>query len=379
MKRNLLLSPGPSKVPAELCEALGRPIIHHRTPQFQVVLKEVFEGLKKVLKTQNDVFIFASSGTGAMEAAVSNLLSSGDKAITVEAGKFGERWAELCKAYGADPKIIQVKWGKSVQPSAIQALLEAEKDVKAVFITLCETSTATMPDVKAIADIVKKTNAVLVVDAISGLGPDELRTDEWGVDVVCSACHKGLMLPPGVSFVSVSPKAMKLVEQSKFPKYYFSFKKSKKAVDQADTPFTPAINLVMALNESLKMLNAKGIENVWMYSAKMAKAVRAAAKALNLSSFAEESCASNAVTAINIPQGIDGEKLVKTLRDVHGITMAGGQGDLKGKVIRIAHMGAVDEYDILTGISAIEKVLHQMGYQFELGAGVAAAQKVFNS
>ena len=379
MKRNLLLSPGPSKVPAELCEALGRPIIHHRTPQFQNILKEVFAGLKTVLKTQNDVFIFASSGTGAMEAAVSNLLSPGDKAITVEAGKFGERWAELCKAYGADPKIIQVKWGKSVQPSAIQALLDTEKDVKAVFITLCETSTATMPDVKAIAQVVQKTNAVLVVDAISGLGPDELRTDEWGVDVVCSACHKGLMLPPGVSFVSVSPKAMKLAEQSKCPKYYFSFKKSKKAVDQADTPFTPAINLVMALNESLKMLNAKGIENVWAYYAKMAKAVHAAAKALDLSSFADESCSSNAVTAINIPQSIDGEKLVKTLRDVHGITMAGGQGELKGKVVRIAHMGAVDEYDILTGISAIEKVLHQMGYQFELGAGVAAAQKVFNS
>ncbi len=379
MKRNLLLSPGPSKVPAELCEVLGRPIIHHRTPQFQVVLKEVFEGLKKVLKTQNDVFIFASSGTGAMEAAVSNLLSSGDKAITVEAGKFGERWAELCKAYGADPKIIKVTWGKSVQPSAIKDLLDADKDIKAVFITLCETSTATMPDVKAIADVVKKTNAVLVVDAISGLGPDELRTDEWGVDVVCSACHKGLMLPPGVSFVSVSPKAMKLVEQSKCPKYYFSFKKSKKAVDQADTPFTPAINLVMGLNESLKMVNAKGIENMWPYYITMAKAVRAAAKAINLSVFAEEASASNAVTAINIPLSIDGEKLVKTLRDVHGITIAGGQGELKGKVIRIAHMGAVDEYDILTGIASIEKVLHQMGHQFELGAGVSAAQKVFNS
>jgi aspartate aminotransferase-like enzyme len=187
------------------------------------------------------------------------------------------------------------------------------------------------------------------------------------------------MLPPGVSFVSVSPKAMKLAEQSKCPKYYFSFKKSKKAVDSADTPFTPAINLVIALNESLKMVNAKGIENLWPYYAKMGKAVSAAAKAINLSVFADPSCASNAVTAINVPPSIDGEKLVKTLRDVHGITMAGGQGDLKGKVIRIAHMGAVDEYDILTGIASIEKVLHQMGHQFELGAGVAAAQKVMNS
>ncbi len=380
MKRNLLLSPGPSKVPAELCEVLGRPIIHHRTPQFQAILKEVFEGLKKVLKTQNDVFIFASSGTGAMEAAVANLLSAKDKAITVEAGKFGERWTELCKAYGVDAKVLKIAWGKAVQPAAIQEILAAEKDVKAVFITLCETSTATMPDVKAIADIVKQTNAVLVVDAISGLGPDALLTDEWGVDVVCSACHKGLMLPPGVSFISVSPKAMKLAEQSTSPKYYYSFKKSKKAVEKADTPFTPAINLVMALNESLKMVNAKGIENMWPYYAKMAKAVRAAAKAIGLTIFADEANASNAVTAINVPPGIDGEKLVKAMRDVHGITMAGGQGEeLKGKVVRIAHMGAVDEYDILTGIAVLEKALCAMGYKFELGAGVAAAQKVFNS
>jgi len=379
MKRNLLLSPGPSKVPPELCEALGRPIIHHRTPQFQNILKEVFEGLKKVLKTQNDVFIFASSGTGSMEAAVCNLLSAGDKAVTVEAGKFGERWTELCKAYGVLPKVVQITWGQSVKASTIKDMLDADKDIKAVFITLCETSTATMPDVKAIADVVKKTNAVLVIDAVSGLGPDELRTDEWGVDVVCSASHKGLMLPPGVSFVSVSLKAMKLVEQSKLPKYYFDFKKCKKAADKIDTPFTPAINLVIALNESLKMVNERGIENIWSYYAKMAQGVRAAANALKLKVLADEKSASNAVTAIFVPEGIDGGKLVKTLRDVHGITMAGGQGDLKGKIIRIAHMGAVDEYDILTGISSLEKVLHQMGYKFELGVGVAAAQKVFNS
>jgi len=379
MKRNLLLSPGPSKVPPELCEVLGRPVIHHRTPQFQAVLKEVFEGLKKLLKTQNDVFIFASSGTGGMEAAVCNLLSTGDKAITVEAGKFGERWTELCKVYGINAKVLKITWGKSVSAAEIKSLLDADKDIKAVFITLCETSTATMPDIKAIGDVVKATNAVLVVDAISGLGPDALKTDEWGVDVVCSACHKGLMLPPGVAFVSVSPKAMKLVEQSKLPKYYFDFKKCKKAVEKTDTPFTPAIGLVIAMNESLKMINAKGVETLWPYYAKMGKAVRAAAKALGLKLLAEESVASNAVTAIFVPDGIDGEKLVKTLRDVHGITMAGGQGDLKGKIIRIAHMGAVDEYDLLTGLSAIEKVLSQMGYKFELGAGVAAAQKVLNS
>jgi serine---pyruvate transaminase len=379
MKRNLLLSPGPSKVPDELLEVLGRPIIHHRTPQFQTVLKEVFQGLKDVLMTQNDVFLFASSGTGAMEAAVCNLLSPNDKAITVEAGKFGERWTELCKAYGSQAQAIQVPWGQSVSPRHIKEALDKDPTIKAVFITLCETSTATTPDVKAIGEIVKKTQAVLVVDAVSGLGSQELRTDEWAVDVVCSGSHKGLMLPPGVAFVSVSSKAMKLAESTRNIRYYFDFRKAKKAMDKTDTPFTPAISLVIAVNESIKMIKARGLENVWQYYAKMARAVHAAAQALKLKILADASCASNAVTAICLPENIDGEKFVKTIRDVHGITMAGGQGDLKGRVVRIAHMGAVDEYDLLAGISVIEKVLHQMGYHFELGVGLSAAQKVLNS
>lgn len=380
MKRNLLLTPGPTQIPPKVCEVLGEPIIHHRTPQFQAILKEATENLKYFFQTKNDVFILTSSGTGAMEAAVINLLSPTDKVVTVESGKFGERWTELCKAYGIDVKVIKVEWGKAVTAAQVQKLLAAEKDVKAVFVTLCETSTGVTPDIRAIAEVVKKTNAVLVVDAISGLGVTDLQTDNWSVDVVVTGSQKGFMLPPGLGFISVSKKAYELMAKSKCPKYYFDLKLAKKALEKTDTPFTPAIGIIIALNESLKLMKAQGLEKLFAYYAKMAKAVQSAAKALGLKLFADESCASTVVTAIKVPDGIDGEKLVKTMRDTYGVTIAGGQGEeLKGKIIRFAHMGCVDEYDILTGISCLEKVLKELGYKFELGAGVAAAQKVFNS
>lgn len=378
MKRNLLLTPGPTHIPPEICAALGKPIIHHRTPQFQENLKAAWEGLKYVFQTQNDIYLLASSGTGGMEAAVCNLLSPGDTAITVEGGKFGERWAELCKSYGVQAHIIKVEWGKVVTPQEIKKALETAKGAKVVFITLCETSTGVTTDVKAIAEVVRATNAVLVVDAVSGLGVTDLKTDEWGVDVVVSASHKGFMLPPGLAFVAVSPKAYKLVEASKSPRYYFDFRKAKKALEKTDTAFTPAIGIIVALNESLRRMKESGLENLFAYYARLAKGTQAAAKALGLTLFPDPSCISNVLTAIRLPDGVDGGKVVKIMRDTHGISVAGGQGDLKGKIIRIAHMGCVDEYDILTGISCLEKVLHQLGHKFTLGAGVAAAQKVFN-
>ncbi|MBF0522656.1 MAG: alanine--glyoxylate aminotransferase family protein [Candidatus Omnitrophica bacterium] len=379
MKRNLLLTPGPTQIPPYLCAELGKPIIHHRTPQFQQALKEVVEGLKFVLQTKNDVFLLASSGTGAMEASVANLASCGDKVICVEGGKFGERWTELCKAYGINAQVVKVPWGKDVDPMKIKELLDADKDIKAVFVTHCETSTGVTTNIKAVGDVVKNTPAVLVVDAISGFGVTDLKTDEWNVDVVASASHKGLMLSPGVSFVCVSPKAFKLMEVSKSPRYYFDLRKAKKTMEKIDTPFTPAIGIVLALQESLKRFKVEGLENIFGYYAKLAKGTRAAAKALGLTLFPDESCMSTALTTINVPEGIDGEKVMKIMRDTYGISVAGGQGEeLKGKVIRIAHMGCVDEYDILSGISCLEKVLKELGYKFTLGAGVAAAQKVFN-
>ncbi|HPN87882.1 MAG TPA: alanine--glyoxylate aminotransferase family protein [Candidatus Omnitrophota bacterium] len=379
MKKNLLLTPGPTQIPPYLCAELGKPIIHHRTPQFQQAIKEVIDGLKFVMQTKNDVFLFASSGTGAMEASVCNLLSAGDKAICVEGGKFGERWTEICKAYGVMPVVIKVAWGKDVNPQELKKVLDANKDAKVVFITHCETSTGVTTNVKAVGEIVKDTNAVLVVDSISGLGVVDLKTDEWHADVVVSASHKGFMLPPGVSFVSVSPKAYKLVEACKTPRYYFDFRKAKKAIEKIDTPFTPAIGIIIALQESIKRFKTEGLDPIFNYYAKLAKGARAAAKALGLTLFPDESCMSNALTTINVPAGIDGEKVMKIMRDTYGVSVAGGQGDeLKGKVIRMAHMGCVDEYDVLTGISCLEKVLKELGYQFTLGSGVAAAQKVFN-
>lgn len=379
MKRNLLLTPGPTQIPAEVCAALGRPIIHHRTPQFQENLKEAIAGLKEIFQTKNDVYLLTCSGTGAMEAAVCNLLSPGDKAITVEAGKFGERWTELCRSYGAQPSVIQVPWGKAVEPAQIKKILDADKSIKAVFITHSETSTGVTTDVQAVARVVRETGAVLVVDAISGLGIMDLQMDNWGVDVVVSAVHKGFMLPPGLAFIAASPKAFKLIETCKSPRYYFDLRKCKEAMADIDTPFTPAIGIVIALNESLRRIKQEGLQNLFAYYALLAKGTREAAKALGLSIFPDESCWSNVLTAIKLPAEIDSNKVVKIMRDTYGISVAGGQDSLKGKIIRIAHMGCVDEYDILTGISCLEKVLSKLGHKFTSGAGVAAAQKVFNS
>ncbi len=376
MRKNYLLTPGPTPLPPQVCESMSRPIIHHRTPQFQAILKEASEGLKYVFQTKSDVFILTSSGTGAMEASVVNLCSAGDAAITVEGGKFGERWTELCKAYGINAEVIKVEWGKAVDPSEIEKCLKANPNIKAVFTTLCETSTGVANDIKAIGEVVKKYGAALVVDAISGLGAIPLAADEWNCDVVVSGSQKGLMLPPGLAFISVSEKAWKIIEASKSPRYYFSLKAAKKAWASTDTPFTPAITLIIALCEALKLMKEDGLENIFKRHKKMADATRAAVKALGLELFAP-SAASDVVTAVNVPAGVDGEKLVKTMRDVYGVTIAGGQSELKGKIFRVAHMGFIEEFDIVAGISCLEKVLAQMGYKFNLGAGVKAAEEVF--
>ena len=379
MKRNLLLTPGPTQVPPELCQALGRPIIHHRTPQFQQYLKDAIDGLKYVFQTNQDVYLLASSGTGAMDAAVCNFFSPGDKVITVEGGKFGERWTEICRAYGLEPVVIPVPWGEAVKPKQIAELLKSEPAIKGVLVTFCETSTGVATDIESIGKIVKGTDTLLVVDAVSGLGAMDLQTDHWSVDVVAAASHKGLMLPPGLGFIAVSAKAAANMEKARCPKYYLDLKSYRKVYAKPDTPFTPAIGLVVALTESLKYFKEQGLQNVFQHHARLAAATRAAAKALGLNLLADPSCISNAVTAIHVPEGIDGGKLVKLMRDTYGISMAGGQGQLKGKIVRMAHMGCLDEYDTLTGIACLEKALHEMGYKFTLGAGLSAAQNVFNT
>jgi len=376
MHKNYLLTPGPTPLPPEVLSSLAEPIIHHRTPQFQAILKEVGEGLKYVFQTKNDVFIFASSGTGAMEAAVVNLLSPGDTALTVEGGKFGERWSEICQAYGINTEIIKVEWGKAVKASEIERYLKNNPKIKAVFTTLCETSTGVTNDIEAIGKVVKNTSAVLVVDAISGLGAIPLFTDAWSVDVCVSGSQKGLMLPPGLAFISVSEKAWQKIKEAKSPKYYFDLNKAKKAWEKTDTPFTPAISLIIALRESLKMMQKDGLENIFMRHKQMAEATRQAMRALGLELFAPEA-ASDVVTAVKVPPGIDGEKLVKIMRDTYNVTIAGGQSELKGKIFRIAHMGYIEEFDIMVCIACLEKVLAKLGYKFNLGSGLKAAEEVF--
>lgn len=376
MRKNYLLTPGPTPLPPQVREAMAKPIIHHRTPQFQAILKETAEGLKYVFQTQGDVFIISASGTGAMEAAVVNLLSPQDTALIVQGGKFGERWTEICKSYGINTEIIDVEWGKAVSPSEIEKRLKDNPQIKAVFTTLCETSTAVTNDIEAVGKVVKGTDAALVVDAISGLGAVDIKTDDWSVDMCVCGSQKGLMLPPGLAFISVSEKAWRKVKESKCPKYYLDLKVAKKAWEKTDTPFTSAVSLIVALNEALKMIKQDGLENIFARHRKMAEATRAAIKALGLELFAP-TAASDAVTAAKVPAGLDGEKMVKTMRDTYGVTIAGGQAELKGKVFRIAHMGYIEEFDIIVAISCLEKVLHQMGYKFNLGSGVKAAQEVF--
>ncbi|MFA7283921.1 MAG: alanine--glyoxylate aminotransferase family protein, partial [Candidatus Omnitrophota bacterium] len=375
-KKNYLLTPGPTPLPPEVSLAMAKPIIHHRTPQFQEILKEASQGLKWAFQTSNDVFIISSSGTGAMEAAVANLLSCGDTALVVQGGKFGERWTEICRGYGIGAEVIDVEWGKAVDPEEIGRRLKANPRIKVVFTTLCETSTGVDNDIRSIAAVVKDTSAVLAVDAISGLGAVDLKTDEWGVDVVVSGSQKGLMLPPGLGFICLSGRAWKLVESCKGSRYYLDLRKAKKALDKNDTPFTSSITLIIALNESLKIMKQDGLENIFKRHRTMADAARAAMKALGLELFAP-GAASDGVTAAKVPAGVDGEKLVKTMRDTYGVTIAGGQAELKGKVIRIAHMGFITESDIVMCIACLEKVLVQMGYKFNLGAGVKAAEEVF--
>ncbi|MFH1798537.1 MAG: alanine--glyoxylate aminotransferase family protein [Candidatus Omnitrophota bacterium] len=374
MKKYRLLSPGPTPVPEKILLKMADTIMHHRTPQFQVVLKNVHEKLKKVFQTVNPVFILASSGTGAMESSVINFLSRGDKAIVVRGGKFGERFSEICGMYGVTAIDYDVTWGEAADPGVIEKLLKESPEVKAVYATLCETSTGVVNDIKEIAKKVSLTDAILVVDAISGLTADELRPDEWAVDVVVSGSQKGLMLPPGIAFLSLSPKAEKLMQSSDLPKYYFDLKAAKKAHEKNDTPWTPAVSLIMGLDSALDMILEEGLDNVLKRHACLANAVREAVKSIGLEIFAQRP--SNAVTSVKVPAGVDGSALVKKMRDEQGITIAGGQGILKGKIFRIAHLGYMDGYDEISAVAGVEMVLKQLGYKVELGKGVGKLQEM---
>ena len=376
MEKKYLFSPGPTMLPPEVVLKMAEPIMHHREPEFERIFAEIREGLKYIFQTKNEVLTFTSSGTGAMEGAVSNLLSTGDKTIVVRGGKFGERWGEICKAYGIDFIPIDVEWGRAVDPQRIEKILQSDPSVRGVYIQASETSTGVKHPIREIAEIVKRyEQVVLVVDAITGIGVFDLPMDAWGLDVVVSGSQKAMMLPPGLSFAALSDKAWKFVERSNLPKFYFDFRKELKGTKKNQSSYTPAISLFVGLRESLRMIQKEGREAIFQRHERLAEATRRAVKALGLELYAPDS-PSNALTAVKFPPGIDGEKLKALFFEKFGITVAGGQEQAKGKIIRIAHVGYYNRLDMIMVISALEMLLREMGYRFELGAGVRAAEEI---
>ena len=372
MQKRYLLAPGPTQIPPEVLLKMAEPMIHHRNPMFEAVVEDVRDGLKFLFGTRNEVLIFASSGTGAMEGAVTNMLSPGDKAIVVRSGKFGERWAEICEAYGVVSVNIDIPWGDKMDPSIIEETLKKNPDVKAVYTQATETSTGTVFPTKEIADIVRNfPGTLMVVDGITGVGVLPLPMDEWGIDILISGSQKALMLPPGLAFAGVGDKAWEMGKSSKIPKFYFNWAKERQNLVKNQTNFTPAISLITGLRESLRILREEGLDNVYRRSEMLARATREGASAIGLEIFSKDP--SPAVTAICAPEGIDGQAIYKTLWKKYGVTGAGGQDFLKGRIFRLATLGYADKYDVITAVAAIEFTLNDLGYKFLLGSGVAAA------
>ena len=378
MDKRYLLAPGPTPIPPEVLLTMAEPIVHHRAPVFEKILQEVRDGLKYLFQTKNEVLIFASSGTGAMEGAITNTLSAGDKALVVEGGKFGERWANICKAFGVKAQVLSVAWGQSIDSDQIAKVLKQDPSIKAVFTQATETSTGVLYPIQEIAAVVSGcSGTILVVDAISHLGAVELPMDEWKVDIIVAGSQKALMLPPGLAFAALSEKAWGFVEKSTLPKFYFNFKKELKNLTQNQNAYTPAVSLIVGLAKSLQKIREEGLANVFARHAQLAKATRAAMLALGLDLYAPQAY-SNAVTAVKTPAGIDGQKVVKILRDKYNLTIAGGQDQAKGKIFRIAHLGYVDQFDVIMGVAAVEMTLRELGHTVELGRGVQAAMQVFS-
>ncbi|MEJ2684976.1 MAG: alanine--glyoxylate aminotransferase family protein [Candidatus Sulfobium sp.] len=376
MLKRYLLAPGPTPVPPEALLAMAMPIIHHRSPDFLPVLDSAKKGLQWLYQTKNDVLIICSTGTGGMVGTVNNFFSPGDRALVVNGGNFGERWTKICKAYHLDVREMKFDWGFAVKPAEVEEALQRDPSIKGVFVQASETSTGVYHDIRALADIVKKyENTILVVDAISALVAHDLRMDEWGIDVMIGGSQKGLMLPPGLAFIGVSEKAWAFAERATSPKFYFNFRKERESLAKNQTSFTSPVTLIIGLNESLKILQAEGLESAFARHEKLAKATREAVRALGLEMFSKES-PSNAVTAIKAPAGIDGQEIYKNLRVKYGITAAGGQGQAKGKIFRIAHLGYAGTFDVITAIAGVEMVLKGLGHPLKLGTGVAAAQEL---
>lgn len=359
MKRNILLTPGPIPVPEAVRKVMAEPIIHHRTPQYRAIFERASERIKQVYLTKNPVYTFTGSGTSSMEASIVNFHQIGDEILVVDGGKFGERWTDLANAFGLKANVIKIPYGEAIEPKKIEEALKANPKIKSVCIELCETSTGVLYDIKGIGEVVSKTPALLIVDAISGLGADRMETDMWHVDLGVAGSQKALMLPPGLAFLSVSPKAAARMKTANIPRFYLDLRLAEKALKDWDTPFTPALTIVIGLNKALDMILEEGIDNVFSRAWELGIYTRSKLISMGLEVFSKAPSAT--CSAVKVPAGIDGEKLVKIMRDEKGVTMAGGQGEVKGKIVRIAHMGSITRHDIDEGLAVLKETLEQMG------------------
>jgi serine---pyruvate transaminase len=372
-EKRYLLTPGPTPVPPEVLAALAQPVIHHRERDYREIYERCLARLREVYRTEHDVLMYTTSGTGAFESAVANLTSAGDRQLVLSAGNFGERWAGMVKAFGADLVHVRLEWGETPEPEDLRSALADAGDVRVVYLTHSETSTGVVCDVQALTAVAKEAGALVVVDAVSSLGAVPLETDAWGIDVVVSGSQKALMCPPGLAFASVTPAALEAAATATAPRYVMDWERTRKAQAKFDAPFTPAISIVRALDVALGLLLAEGLEGAFDRHARLGRACREGAKAMGLELFSPDEERSAVVTAIRSPDGVDATEVVKSLRDRFGITIANGQAELKGKIFRIGHIGWFDVFDITTALAAVELVLADAGAEIERGIAVTRA------
>jgi serine---pyruvate transaminase len=377
--KQYLMTAGPTPLPPAVSQAMAQPMLYHRAPAFVEVYARALGRLKHVFQTQNDVLVFAASGSGAMESAAANLVRPGEPALVASCGKFGQRWAELCDAYGAATVHWETEWGRKVDPAELDRRLADTPGVEVVFTTYSETSTGVVNDLRELTEVAHRHGALIAVDAVSAMGAIPLPQDEWGVDVVVSGSQKALMSPPGLGFASPNEAALVHAGVEPGRRYYFDWARTVKGQrkDPPDSPFTPAVGLIQALDVALGLIEQEGLEEVYERHRLLGRATREAARALELDLLGDVDENANVVTAIKLPESIDGAKVPKTMRDRFGITIAGGQEHLKGKIARIAHCGYFGAFDIVVTIAALEMTLRELGHEAELGTGVAAAQRVF--
>jgi aspartate aminotransferase-like enzyme len=377
--KQYLMTAGPTPLPPRVSQVMAEPVLYHRAPAGVELYTRVLQRLPAVFRTENDVQLFSSSGSGGMESAVANLVRPGDRVLACAAGKFGERWIELGEAYGADVVRYEPGWGARLDPAEVERLLGENAEVNVVLATQSETSTGVVHDVRALAQVAQERNAFLVVDAISGLGAADLRQDEWGIDVVVGGSQKALMSPPGMGFVSASQRALDFAAERPGGRYYFDWARTVGAQrkDPPNSPFTPPVTLLAALDVALELIEEEGLDNALARHDLLARATRTGVAAIGLELFGDPDERSTVVTAIAVPEDVDGAKLPKLLRDRYGITANGGQNQLSGKILRIAHTGYFGAFDILTSLSGLEMALVELGHPVEQGAGVGAAQRVF--